>query len=322
MFKKKNSILFASIALIIINGLFFIYREKGFNFKKYFNNTEIVCNPDCIEKWTYPNAHHSSEVLAAGRKILQQKISIDKIQDDENKVIALSAWLNKKFSNHPDYLSIDDSIQSLLPLQQYYYFNGSKQFNLDCGYFQTLFAFFCTSISIPCRNIQNIQIPSGSLQTDSHVMNEVYLKKYKKWVLTDPYQNHLLILSKKDTPLSASEYLDYNIGGGKDTVHIVNQSEDGIQLFAMAPSNFKPDLYFNKNYKLFYYKETNLSFVYSVSEKIKRYVLPYSWYEIYSPLEKKNNLLFRVRQFFLFLLIGWAIFIIIGYFKKKENDRS
>ena len=135
-------------------------------------------------------------------------------------------------------------------------------------------------------------------------------------MLTDPYRNHLLI-KKKNVPLSAIEYLDYNIAAVADTLSVIKESGGKVLIDTIEPARFTPDFYFNKNFILYIYKETDLRQVYSIPEKIKRYFLPVSWYEVYAPQQKNSNLLFHVKQFFLLAFAGWILFIIFRITRKS-----
>jgi hypothetical protein len=314
---KKGSVAISLITVILlfINAAIFLYRNQGFDYKDYFPSSRAAtfdCNESCIRKWTEPTSKFLPAELAEAYKLLQQNINIDSIQPDENKIIAIAAWLRNGLYDQKGIMS--DSLKALSPLKQYYCFKEKNHFNFDCGNFQAIYSLFCTSVKLPCRNFQNIQLLADSLGTDSHVANEVYLKEYKKWVLTDAYQNHLLI-KKKNTPLSAAEYLDYNIAGGKDMLCIVKQSGGKAFTDTLMPAGFKQDFYFNKNYILYFYKLTDNKEIYSLRNRVKRYFFAGSWYKIYAPQQKRTILPFRIKQLFLLVLAGWVIFVLVRHFR-------
>jgi hypothetical protein len=310
---------FITIALLCINVLIFLFRNHGFEYKQYFSASSIGtdCDESCIKKWNQPASNFSTVDLTEAHTLLQQNINIDSISSPENKLTAIGAWLNNELSYETGNKS--DSVNALPALKQYYCFKNNRQFSYDCGNFQPIVSLFCTSVNLPCRNFQNIQIPAVGLANDSHVAIEVYLKEYKKWVLTDPYQNHLLV-KKNNIPLSASEYLDYNIAGGNDTVCIIKQAAGRAIIDTVTPARFKEDAYFNKNYTLYFYKETGEKSVYSFPNKLKRYFWPSSWYEVYAPQQKNTNLLFRIKQVSAILLTGWLSFLLFRTVRKHKND--
>lgn len=310
---------FITAALLCINGLIFLFRNNGFEYKQYFSNSPTVtgCDESCIKKWTKPASNFSTADLAEAHTILQQSINIDSISSPEKKLIAIGAWFKNELSYETG--SKSDSVNALPALKQYYCFKNNQQFSYDCGNFQPILNLFFTSVNLPCRNFQNIQIPAAGLAGDSHVSIEVYLKEYKKWVLTDPYQNHMLV-KKNNIPLSASEYLDYNIAGGKETVYMIKQTAGQAFTDTVTTARFKEDGYFNKNYKLYFYKESGEKSVYSFANKLKRYFWPSSWYEVYAPQQKNTNLLFRIKQVSAILLAGWLIFLLFRSVRKQKND--
>lgn len=319
MKKATISLSLITATLLFINAGIFLYRNHGFEYKDYFPSSAAATDDfdeSGIRKWTEPNSNFLPAELTEAYKLLQQNINIDNIQPNENKLIAIGAWLRNGLNDQKGVIS--DSLEALSPLKQYYCFKEKNQFNFDCGNFQAIYSLFCASIKLPCRNLQNIQLTADSLEADSHVTIEVYLKEYKKWVLTDAYQNHLLI-KKKSTPLSAAEYLDYNIAAGKDTLSIVKQFGGKIFIDTAPPTRFKEDFYFNKNYILYFYKQTDSKQIYSLHNKVKRYFLADSWYKIYAPQQKRTILLFRIKQLFAFALAVWIIFIFTRSFRKHKK---
>lgn len=318
MLKKGTSRIIITAALLSINILIFLFRNHGFEYRHYLSAAAagVVCDEACINKWTNPNAAYTAKELAEARQLLQENIRIDSMLSAEEKIIAIGGWLREELSKQTG--QMNDSVNALPALQQYYCFKNNRQYSYDCGNVQTLFSFFCTAARLPCRNFQNIQLSNDSLAYDSHVANEIYIKDYQKWVLSDPFQNHLLV-KKNNIPLSAAEYLDYNIAGGQDTVVFI-QNSGGLPLAdTVTPAGFKKDTYFNKNYILHFYKETPNQELYSFANKLKRYFWPHSWYEIYAPQQKNTNFLFRIKQIAALLLGGWLIFMVTGIVRKEKK---
>ncbi|MDZ4796490.1 MAG: hypothetical protein SGI83_19645 [Bacteroidota bacterium] len=318
MLKKGTSKLVITTALLSINILIFLFRDHGFEYRHFLaaSLNEKACDEACIRKWTKPNSNYPAKDLAEARGILQQYIQIDSIKSEENKLIAIGGWLRDELAKQTGLMN--DSVNALPALQQYYCFKSNATYSYDCGNIQTLFSFFCTAAQLYCRNFQNIQLPTDNLAPDSHVANEIYLKDYQKWVLSDPFQNHLLV-KKNNIPLSAAEYLDYNIAGGKDTVCFIEQAAGRTFADTVTYAGFKKDTYFNKNYILHFYKDRANPEVYSVRNKLKRYFWPYSWYEIYTPQQKNTNFLFRIKQGAALLLAGWSLFLLTRIFQKEKK---
>ena len=304
---------YITAALLCTNGLIFLFRNHGFEYKQYISTSSAItgCDDSCTKKWIRPASNFSATDLAEAHTLLQLSIGIDSISLQENKLIAIGAWLKNELSDETG--SKNDSVDALPALKQYYCFKNNRNFSYDCGNFQPIVSLFCTSVNLFCRNFQNIQIPAAGLTGDSHVANEVYLKEYKKWVLTDPYQNHMLV-KKNNIPLSAPEYLDYNIAGGNDTICIIKQAAGQVLTDTIVLARFKQDAYFNKNYILYFYKEPGEKSAYSFPNKLKRYFWPSSWYEVYAPQQNNTNLFFRIKQVSAILLTGWLIFLFIQKF--------
>ncbi|MEO7922529.1 MAG: hypothetical protein ABIR30_02540 [Chitinophagaceae bacterium] len=317
--KRGTSRFVITTVLLSINIVIFIFRNRGFEYHHYLTVPSTRCNDACIRKWTYPHSSYAEKDLNEAYFLLQQQIQIDSIASNEDKLIAISGWLQNELSDQAG--PMNDSVSALPALQQYYCFKNNTLYSYDCGNVQALLGFFCTAAQLPCRNFQAIQLPTDSLAPDSHVANEIYLEDYQKWVLSDPFQHHLLI-KRNNIPLSAAEYLDYNIAGGTDTVSFIQLGAGQPFIDTISPSEFKKDLYFNKNYILYFYKETANASVYSFTNKLKRYFWPLSWYEIYAPQQKNTNFLFRIKQGAALILAVWLLFLITRIFQKERHDRS
>ena len=146
--------LLVPIVLLGINGFIFLYRNHGFIYTQYYSDTPRGCDESCIRKWTKPNLNFAAKDLHEAHQVLQQNIHIDSIPSDENKLIAVGAWLKNELSRQRG--TKNDSVNALPALQQYYCFKKNSDFSFDCGNFQAMFSLFCTSVKLPCRNLQNI----------------------------------------------------------------------------------------------------------------------------------------------------------------------
>ena len=146
--------LLVTIVLLGINGFIFLYRNNGFIYTQYYIDASSGCDESCIRKWIKPNSNFAETDLNEAHRLLQQNISIDSIASDENKLIAIGAWLQDELSRQTG--TKNDSINTLPALQQYYCFKKNSNFSFDCGNFQAMFSLFCTSVKLPCRNLQNI----------------------------------------------------------------------------------------------------------------------------------------------------------------------
>jgi len=307
-----NKKVLITLLFILINLLIFLFRNEGFEYKKYSSQKELYpdnCDSNCIKAWDYPVRIFTQTELIKGKKILAERIGIDSFSSDEKKMVTIAGWLYADF--YGQFGTPTDSLSNLSPLEQFRYLESNREAQLHCGNFQPISSFFFTAARLPNRLIQNFLV-NPDVPADSHVVNEVFLKPYNKWVLTDGYQNHLM-LKQNNIPLSAAEYLDYAIATPKDSIFIAKKSGPGI-----INQSFSRDQYFNSNYVLFYYKDPNLSHTYSALNKLKRYFLASYWYEIYAPQQKNSNLLFRIKQLFIAVLAGWILFLLLNVILKKK----
>lgn len=324
--KIPGKLLLSGLILCAGANLFiFINRNRGFEYRKFSNIDELYsphADNNFLKRWTKPNERFTDAELQAGISLLKHEISIDTFQDEESKVIAIAGFLAHSFFRQLGAPS--DSLSRLSPLQQYQYLARNKSAGLWCGHFQAMFGFFCTAMGLSNRYIELVPV-NNDIPRDIHEVNEVYLAKAKNWVMVDVTRNILLVRGKGHI-LSAAQYLDLGMQAWDDTLEFVRPDTTAGKGVVAIRQFSSRDNYFNKNYLLRYYIETDLSKVYAPQEKIKRYILAHPWYEQYDPGNQHSNFLFRVKQGFIFLFFGLLLLFvgkaIMGTIKRKKISRN
>lgn len=302
----------------VVNVLIFINRNKGFEYRKFPSYKELYPSNSIstfLEKWTKPNKQFTSKELNEGLILLNEKIGLDTISGEENKILRIADWLYSSF-----YKQLGTPDSSLLvkrpQLALYHYLSAHKEKQLWCGHFQAMFGFFCTAAGLPNRYIEIIP-GENNIAHNSHQINEVYLAKMKKWVIVDVTRNRLLT-KKNHELLSAAEYFHHKLKNHTDTLFFSQTSFDSVNgIFEMQEKN-PSDKYFNEYHLLRYYHTMDLSKVYALWPKMRRYFLADAWYELYEPQRRHLNFLFRVKQFFLF---GMAALIIALFFYRLRKQK-
>jgi hypothetical protein len=310
-------LLIITIIFAATNILIFIYRNKGFEYRKFSSHTELY-PPDpgnsFQDKWKKANIQFSSVELDLGLALLNQTIGTDTISNVESKIMYIAGWLYNSFCRQLG--RPDDSLAKQTPLQQYYYLSIHKEKQLWCGNFQVMFGFFCTAAGLPSRYIEIVP-RDNNMNFDYHEVNEVYLAGIKKWVMVDVTRNRLLI--RKDHQLfSAAEYLDHRLQNHASELFFVRADTASAYKMLLLQEKNPADKYFNENHLLRYYYTMDLSKVYAFWPKIKRYFLADPWYEMYEPGKKHSNFLFRIKQFFLFGMVTVIIVMVVYKFRLKK----
>ncbi|GEM_PF-2843645 len=305
------------VLLFIINLVIALNRNRGFAYVNALTTDDLnpaECNKECIEKWTKPNKKFLPAELENGRFILKKERVLDAAFSDEDKIMRIAGYLYSKFHRQAGQPSA--KLNSLQPLQQLQLLSEDTTEKLWCGNFQAMIGFLCTAAGLPNRYVEITsfaEAPSGG----THEVNEVYLEKNKKWVMTDATRNMLLI-KNGDTPVSASEYFQYNLQAGNTRLRVLKTASNNSFIFDTLMTETKPgDSFFNKNFFLRYYYMTDLQQVYSPLQKLKRYLLPESWYAVYDPQNNYSNTRFRIKQFFAALLC-FALLLYGGLFLKTK----
>ena len=168
-----------------------------------------------------------------------------------------------------------------------------------------MFSWFCWSQGIICRNIE-IMNPG-----DHHVLNECYLPEQKKWVVVD-LTNNLLALELDGNPVNLldTRYAVKN----RISLQAIRSSGDTMVKTSLGPEERFFGAYYKKDIPLYFYHSMNYNKVQRTGYKLKSYLLPLSWYDIYLP-EGGSNTGFYTRLLFIVLWIA-AFFVFLGSRKK------
>lgn len=169
-----------------------------------------------------------------------------------------------------------------------------------------MLTFFGWSHNIVSRNVE-IMRPG-----DHHVLNEFYLPELKKWVMVD-LTNNILLVQKDGRLLNTQDFVQSL--SQPETVMVLTGDSMVNPLIKIA--NW-PQIrqYYQEKFPFQYYHVTYPDAVYSPNAKVRRYFLPDSWYEIFTP-SSKVAVLFYVKLIFV------AIWVVLGslILVKRYYDR-
>src|SRR5688572_18584346 len=141
--------LYAVIVLLLINGIIFILRHKGFEYQAYAT-VEELCAPGqdtlAVSKWTYPNSRFNPTEIYEAQQILEREIGLSKFTDNDSLAITIGAWLFREFAPYSR-KGPEPFMNSLTALQQLQAVKEGKS-NVWCGNYQHVFGFLCTAAGI------------------------------------------------------------------------------------------------------------------------------------------------------------------------------
>lgn len=310
------------LALLISANIFVFYkRDAGFEYLKFSEIDELYpANPgnSFLSKWSAYNNKHIEQDLKEGAAILNNSIGIDTISTTEGKVSLIGGWLFNSFYKQMGRPSKES--KHFTVLKQYKFFASRKDQTLWCGNFQSMFGFFCTAAGLQNRYVEVVPV-NGGVVPAYHEINEIYIPELKKWIMADITRN-LLLLRDKNQVLSAAEYYNYNVN--KATVDLWHSSQKDSLLVTELHSSSQQltDEFFNADHFLRYYYTKDLSEVYSIKSRVKRYVFAAPWYEMYDPVRKHSNIFFRIKQALILITTGYIFFVFTGLIRKKQQNNS
>lgn len=286
--KQRKTLLFF-IILTLINGIILYYRDS-FQYipQASYKTLYQECNSNCQNKWRafikpYPEGELQEAKQISGAWInAEAPTTLAKVQ-------RISNVIHKMFKDRNGVPS--QSFLNLSPLQQYKTLHTNPNEKLWCGVYAQMVAYFCWSQQIPTRYIE-IMNPG-----DHHVVNECYIPELKKWVLVDAMYKLAGIRDLQGNFLNLQEFRSFVKEDGlifaanavnTDTVRILNKNEPFIKNYYLPDNPF------------YYHYYTSNAYAYQPLQKVKRYFLPVSWYEIYN-LQKKSNFPYVLKLVFFTL---------------------
>ena len=287
----RKKALFFLVLLSIINLLIFLNRDR-FQYRSFadYNSLYSTCDPACYSKWKDFVLDFPEHELADAKKITDTIVggattSLEKIK-------RLGDFLYQRF--HRQLGNPTDDLLATSPFNQYRKLEADSSMELWCNNFAHMFSWFCWSQGIVTRNVEIIN------PGDHHVLSECYLPETGKWMAVD-LTNNLLTITGNGQLLNVLDIRKATRDGQSIIVSRSGNKEISTDTLlsnaAFLQAYYKPDLPVHYYHWINYFKVTGKKY------KLKSYILPVSWYDIF--LEKGgNNLFFYLK---LLLLVLWVI---------------
>lgn len=296
---KKAAIIL--LLLTVLNLVFFIFRDS-FQYQPYSGYKDLYgsCGKACENKWKKYREDYPAAELVEARRITDSVLA-GKPTDEYSKALAIGRFLYERFYRQLG--TPDAGLLSSTPLAQYKKLSSSDSSELWCGNFAQIFSYFCWSQGIICRNIE-IMNPG-----DHHVLNEVYLPSEEKWMMADLTNNQLAVLDEKNSVLDLVSYR--RAVQSRGSLFIIRSDKTGNEKFQLRDYSSLPACY-RIDHPLFYYHRVDNKKVYSLGNKLVRYFLPVSWYDIFDDKGRSNVLFYTKGLLILLWLISFFVFIRTG----------
>ena len=295
MSRKKIAVLF--VILSLVNLLVFLFRDY-FQYQPYAGMTSLYrhCDQACMEQWRTFTEDYPSRDLAEAKQLMDSVLG-NTGAGSFAKAQKIARFLVLRFQKQLGTPS--DALLKAPPLDQYKMLSASDSIQLWCGNFAQLFSFFCWSEGIACRSIE-IMNPG-----DHHVLNECYLPETGRWVMVD-LTNDLLFVRNKEQQLLNLVNFRYQVKNGFSV-----QAERAAGDTVIAGTGGLPlPGYYLADHPLYYYHRVDNQKIYAAKEKIARYLLPVSWYDIYDD-QDRNNYLFYLKELLVLLWIAAGFILLL-----------
>lgn len=282
------------------------YYRDFFHYQPYrsYNTLYKPCNVACELLW-------KTDYLVSGitEQSEAKQIIADQLTDAPSATLArvtlVSKHIYETFGKR--YGQPKAALLQLSPLNQYKFLSKNTTDSLWCGIYANMVSYFAWSQQITARNIEM------KYHGDSHVVSECYIPELKKWIFIDPTFGMLGLKNEQGIWFDLQSFrqaLRRN-----ERIFVLKNINGQLQF---TPLNLN-ESYLNHYYKPtnstdLYYHHTSLREAYKPLEKVKRYLLPVSWYYIYDPGDK-TNIRFGIRLLFIFLWLLTGTFLVFRFFK-------
>jgi hypothetical protein len=295
MSRKKTAVLF--IILSLVNLLVFLFRDY-FQYQPYASFTSLYrrCDQACMEKWSRFTEDYPSRDLTEAKQLMDSVLA-----NTEPGALAktqkIARFLVLRFQKQLGTPST--ALLTAPPLDQYKMLSASDSLQLWCGNFAQLFSFFCWSQGIACRSIE-IMNPG-----DHHVLNECYLPEMGKWVMLD-LTNNLLFVRNEQKQLLDLVNFRHQVKKG---LPLQVERAEGDTVISGTGGLALPGYYLDDHPLYYYHRVDNLK-IYAAKEKMARYLLPVSWYDIFDD-QDRNNYLFYLKELLILLWIAAGFILLL-----------
>lgn len=213
--------------------------------------------------------------------------------------INTGTWLVETFAQNPR-SQPRAALRDREVMEQFQLARENPEEPLYCGNFALFSLLFHSANEMPTRYIEVI---GGN---DNHVWTESWLASHGQWVLADYLHNILLFRDSLGQYLHAADILHHYENNLEHRLEILTvDSQRQHQWEKLDPDTYR--LPFSGQPRLLFFHHLRPSQAYRPTEKIKRYLYPTAWFDVYS-LNPTSNAGFYVR---LLIMYGWLLLTIL-----------
>lgn len=300
------------IKLIILVGLIFflkfIYQESDYN--KYVDETFLYqTDSSFINSWQPQHTQYLRNEIAEAELISENDMGILQTDSSISKIKKIGFYLLRKLYHIHE--NPKDEVFAMTPLQQFKTISAGKS-GLYCTQYSAMFTFFCRANGLITRQIESVGV------NDRHIVNETFLPETKEWVFTD-LTNNIVTTKSGVKNLNLLEVYNSLTNASKTKEFQVLQFHDSILEFTSF-ENVSKILNFDYDSlcKFHFYYEMNFDWVYSNSERRKRFFLNEIWYVSYSNNPTQETWFYLKNGSFVLIVLILLSFLI----PRKKSQKS
>ncbi|MDB5250929.1 MAG: hypothetical protein JWP27_98 [Flaviaesturariibacter sp.] len=296
--KRRSLLLLLTLALLAANAALFLQRDR-FAYHAYSSERALYADP---QEWDGLAADLRADDKRAAADELREAGLTTQGRTTEQAVLAITSYLEQRLARNPQGPPSARTL-ALSDYSAYRYLCQQPGESLQCGTYSRTVLLFCSAAGIRTRYIQLVN------PGDDHVFNECFLPETGRWMLVD-LSNNQLAARRDGKLLTALEF------------RRAVQTQMAVTVDRSGPAGTRPEpldkgaryirSYYTRRVPYFYYHTLNLESTYSLKNKLERYFLPVSWYEIYTETPGSNawffaRLTMAVAGMLAVLFLGWTL---------------
>jgi hypothetical protein len=299
---KKNAIAF--VILTIVNVVIFYLRDAfayvpAASYENLYDNQSYKN----LNKWNRFLEDYPPEEITEAKIISSNWFDIKDVTTLDS-VYKIANIIYNSFNRQSGQPSEFLELQS--PLNKFKILLKDSTEKLWCGTYSQIFNFFCLSNNILSRYIEIIN------PRDHHVVNESYIPNLNKWLLVDLTYN---ITAPKN---NLNQFLNLHEFATALRRNEIVLNYPYIQSDTVTKNHIAATTYYIPDRPYFYHFYIDNNEAYKFENKLIRYILPVSWYVLYTSSPVSNYMFgIKVVLFFMWLTSGLFLLYII-----LNNDRN
>lgn len=267
-----------------------------------------------INDWAQENYFNvNNDEIVKAKEIIKTEAGINGGEPTLVKVEKLGRFILSKTAKSYG-IPPHEVIQSFSPLQTYYGATNGE-FEIWCGQFANMYAFFANAAGIPTRlvSVDNGMIDvvntNEKVNAGGHTFAESYIHEQKRWAFVDLTHRKIYITNSQEEVMNSVDLAYINQTGVLDGVKVKIYENGQIVTRDYSEVNDSEKWQFSKESVFLFC--LNSFYINSLKSKLQHYLLFKPSVLVYSPYMSVVNYRYYIKRF---LLIPWmVVFLFWGF---------